>query len=74
MTINARERGFQATVSHKGQRWRRQFKTYQDAEVWEAPATAAAVAGRTPNMGGGFCSRTSPDRTLASYFRREGSV
>ena len=51
MTIKARERGFQATVSHKGERWRRQFRNYEDAEVWEAQAKADAVAGRRPNMG-----------------------
>ena len=64
MTINARERGFQATVSHKGQRWRRQFKTYQDAEVWEAQAKADAVAGRTPNMGDTERATAERPRTL----------
>jgi len=64
MTINARERGFQATVSHKGQRWRRQFKTYQDAEVWEAQAKADAVAGRTPNMGDTERATAEKPRTL----------
>ena len=64
MTINARERGFQATVSHKGQRWRRQFKTYQEAEVWEAQAKADAVAGRTPNMGDTERATAERPRTL----------
>ncbi|QDP57794.1 MAG: putative integrase [Prokaryotic dsDNA virus sp.] len=52
MTISARDKGFQATVNHKGQRWRKQFKTYEDAEVWEAQAKADVVAGRVPDMGG----------------------
>ena len=64
MTIKARERGFQATVSHKGKRWRRQFTTYEIAEVWETQAKADVVAGRTPDMGDTDRGTADRPRTL----------
>jgi len=51
MTIAPRDKGFLATVHHKGERWRRQFPTYAEAEIWEAQAKADILAGRAPSQG-----------------------
>ena len=51
MTIVPRDKGFLATVHHKGERWRRQFTTHSEAEIWEAQSKADILAGRTPSQG-----------------------
>tara|TARA_Y100001938_G_scaffold9028_1_gene11064 strand:+ start:262 stop:1287 length:1026 start_codon:yes stop_codon:yes gene_type:complete len=64
MTINQRDRGFQATVHRKGRRWRRQFDTYDQAEQWEAQAKADILACREPDMGERRASPTDMPTTL----------
>ena len=50
MTIKARGKSWQATIHYKGQRFRKQFKEYKDAEVWEAESTAALLKGKKPQL------------------------
>lgn len=53
MTVTARGSGFQATVHHKGERYRRQFTTQAEALAWENEAKAALAKGNLPDMGDG---------------------
>ena len=46
MAVRPRGDGFQADFTHKGQRYRAQFATYQEALQWEADTNAALIAGR----------------------------
>jgi len=64
MSIKARGKGWQATVSHKLDRWRRQFENYEEAEIWEAQTRADAIAGRSPDMGGKERVSSEKPRTL----------
>lgn len=43
MTVNPRGRSWQATVVHKGKRYRKDFKTKHEAEIWEAETKAQLV-------------------------------
>lgn len=49
MSINRRGTSFLATVHHDGKRWRRQFETNSEAELWEAQAKVDLLSGRTPS-------------------------
>lgn len=53
MPVTQRGSSWQASVSHKGKRWRKDFPTKADALAWEAEAKAAILRGETPNEGGG---------------------
>lgn len=46
MTVTARGTSFQASVSHKGKRYRKDFPTKAEAEVWEAQMRADLLSGR----------------------------
>ena len=48
MPVVPRDKGFQATIHHKGRRWRRQFDTHELAERWEAQGRADVLSGREP--------------------------
>lgn len=67
MSIGPRGKGWQATVTHPRiapHRWRRQWTTYEDAEIWEAQAKADLLAGRSPDMGGKERVSSEKPRTL----------
>ncbi len=51
MTIVTRGRSFQATVTYKGKRYRRQFVTEHEAQTWELEAKAALERGELPTLG-----------------------
>ena len=60
MTIKARDKGWQATVHHRGRRWRRQFDVYQEAEQWEAQARADVLQGKEPARERQYISSNTP--------------
>tara|TARA_B100000749_G_scaffold130477_1_gene100120 strand:+ start:63 stop:1118 length:1056 start_codon:yes stop_codon:yes gene_type:complete len=45
MPVTVRGSKFQATVNHKGSRYRKQFPTAQDAQVWELETKSKLVTG-----------------------------
>lgn len=49
MTIKQRNKGYEASLSKDGQRFRRTFSTYEEAEQWEAKIRLALIEGRDPN-------------------------
>ena len=51
MPITKRGRKWQATVNHKGERYRRTFDVYADAETWEAQTKLDLRAGRPVDLG-----------------------
>ncbi len=57
LSVTQRGSSWQASVSHKGKRWRKDFPTKADALVWEAETKAAILRGETPNEGGGKAGR-----------------
>lgn len=60
MTISRRGTSWQATVHHKGTRYRRQFTSEVEARAWEAESTAALLRGNAPDMGEGSTLRRKP--------------
>ena len=46
MPVTVRGSRFQATVNHKGSRYRRQFQTAQDAKIWELETKTKLVTGK----------------------------
>lgn len=48
MPVSPRGTSWQAAVSHKGKRYRRDFATRQEAEIWELQTKADLLAGRSP--------------------------
>lgn len=67
MPINPRGNSWQASVSYKGRRFRRDFPTKIEAERWEADAKAALLRGELPDMGG---SKASPTlMTIGELYR-----
>jgi DNA-binding MarR family transcriptional regulator len=50
LTVVSRGRSFQATVTRKGERYRRQFRTEGEAQVWELEAKAALMRGEQPAL------------------------
>ncbi|UMY15627.1 site-specific integrase [Methylobacterium organophilum] len=53
MPVTPRGDAFQAAVTHKGQRYRRQFPTKKAAQVWEAESKAALLRGDPMDTGEG---------------------
>jgi integrase len=51
MPIVNRGSSFQATVAHKGERFRRQFSTMPEAQAWEHDTKARMLRGEQPDMG-----------------------
>ncbi len=51
MGIEKRGSSYQATVTGRGKRYRRQFPNERDAQVWELKAKAAVLEGLEPEMG-----------------------
>ena len=51
MSIKQRGQSFQATIHHKGARFRRQFPTKLEAERWLVEGKQALAEGRQPDMG-----------------------
>lgn len=51
MPIVKRGRKWQATINHKGERYRRAFEAYVDAETWEAQTKLDIRAGRAIDLG-----------------------
>lgn len=51
MTVIPRGQSFQATINHKGKRYRRQFPTHLEAVTWELAAKLALSKGEEPDMG-----------------------
>lgn len=70
MTISRRGTSWQATVHHKGARYRRQFTSEVEARAWEAESTAALLRGNAPDMGEGSSLRRKPGlpHTLQELF------
>lgn len=62
--LKQRGTSYEATVTHAGKRYRRSFKTQQEAAVWEAQAKLDLLSGKRPDMGA--TARVSGDtpRTL----------
>ncbi len=50
MPITVRGKKFQATVHAKGKRYRRQFPTIKDAQLWELQQLTAIATGETPQV------------------------
>ena len=50
MTITLRNRAFQAALHHGGRRWRRSFRTREEAERWLAQAELNILDGITPDQ------------------------
>lgn len=50
MTIKQRGKGFEAYVAKGTQRFRRTFKSFDEAEQWEAKIKLALLEGRDPNV------------------------
>lgn len=48
MTINARGKGYEAFISHGQKRYRKTFKTHDEAAAWEAKVKLAILEGRDP--------------------------
>ena len=51
MPIIQRGQSFQATINHKGKRYRRQFPSHLEAQQWELEAKAVLNRGQEPDMG-----------------------
>lgn len=51
MSITSRGDSYQVTVTHKGERYRRQFTALPPAQVWELEAKAALLRGEIPSLG-----------------------
>lgn len=51
MPVNQRGGSWQASVTNKGQRYRRNFATKVEAERWEADAKVALARGDVPDLG-----------------------
>jgi integrase len=49
--IKQRGTSFEATVNHDGNRYRRSFKSQQEAAVWEAQTRLDLLNGKRPDMG-----------------------
>ena len=62
MPIKPRDKGWQATIHHKGKRWRKQFSNYAEAEQWEAQSKADVLAGRNPTVSNQKEEPTTPDK------------
>ncbi|CAB4139646.1 hypothetical protein UFOVP347_52, partial [uncultured Caudovirales phage] len=77
MPVIARGNAWQATLHHKGQRWRRDFVTKAEADVWHAEGHASILRGEAPVMpsrgsGGEDTPSTLQallDRTAARYWK-----
>jgi integrase len=50
MTITLRNQAFQASLHHEGRRWRRSFRTREEAERWLAQANLNILDGITPDQ------------------------
>jgi integrase len=66
MPVKPRGSSWQATVHHKGERYRKDFSTKADAEVWEAEVKLALAKG-LPLTTSGDVKPTTP--TLAEFFK-----
>lgn len=51
MPVVQRGQSFQATVNHKGERFRRQFSSEIEARAWEAATKLALSKGQAPDLG-----------------------
>lgn len=51
MSITKRGSSYQVTLQRDGERYRRSFKSLQDAEVWELESKADLISGRPVSMG-----------------------
>lgn len=78
MAVRPRAGGYQADLTRKGQRYRGQFTTEQEALQWEADVNAALVAGRplpaaptgeTRSSGEATTLGKMRDRTVDKYWR-----
>lgn len=49
MPVTKETNGFQVSVSRNGQRFRRRFRTLQEAELWEAESLVALLKGEVPS-------------------------
>ncbi|WP_231367688.1 MULTISPECIES: site-specific integrase [unclassified Thioalkalivibrio] len=50
MPVQPRGRSYEASVSHKGERYRRMFPSRTQAEMWEAESKAALLRGELPDL------------------------
>ncbi len=62
--IVPRGRSFLATVNRGGNRFRKQFKSYSEAEIWGTQAEADIVAGRPPQSSSPEVSQGDKPKTL----------
>jgi len=70
MPVVSRGSGYQATVHHKGERFRRQFNTQAEAVAWEAQAKASLLRGELPDMGEGESGAPATLETLKDLTHR----
>lgn len=80
MAVRPRGNGWQADVSHKGQRYRADLPSREAAELWEAEAKVALLAGRPlpkagnstsggENPAGGWTVSEGVDRTEKRFWK-----
>ena len=51
MSVTKLKTSYRTSVSHEGKRFRRSFKTLQEAEIWEAESKLALLKGEEPVLG-----------------------
>ncbi len=64
MTIAQRGNSYQATITNKGARYRRQFDSEAAAQQWELEAKLDLLQGRAPRLGEQSKAETGKPRTL----------
>ena len=64
MPITVRGKKFQATVHSKGKRYRRQFPSIKDAQLWELQTLTELATGKTPQVNIGSSTPVRPERKL----------
>lgn len=62
MPIVQRGQSFQATINHKGERFRRQFPSHLEAQQWELETKIALTKGLKPDMGEAAAARSGEFR------------
>jgi len=62
--LKKRGNSYEATITHAGKRYRRSFKTQQEAAVWEAQAKLDLLNGKSPEMGAAARVAVDSPRTL----------
>jgi site-specific recombinase XerD len=74
MPVNQRGPAWQATVVHKGSRWRRDFPTKPEAAKWEIESKARLLNNLTPEMPNRSRTRTNPNAVTDGRPRTIGEL